>query len=223
MTVQKFIEKSVNTKRKAELDLIEDSVCSEPDEVKAAAQGFKKIKGNIETVSLKTMASSTAKQPLRQSMAPFSIKILCTKELDEYVPLANRTRIPKFLGNGFDSNLPIRREDFQELPKDVILRLSKDHATISTREDNLIQIKNTSMNGVFYMGNIKDPDFGSSTPFKVEKNSLYRLMDGDVIALLMKKDSPKEMLLGFEFHEKQQSFPSPTANGSTSIIPESSE
>jgi hypothetical protein len=219
MTVQKYIEKSVNTKRKAEQDfLLEESVSSEPEDFKYGAQAFKKIKGNTETVTLKSMASSTAKQPLRVNQAPFSIKILCAKEIDEYVPLISRVKIPK-IGNGFESILTIRREDFQELPKDVILRLSKDHAVISLRDDNVMQIKNTSTNGVFYLGNLSDPDYGQAIPFKVEKNAVYRLIDGDVIALLLKKDSVKEMLLGFEFHEKKNT----NQHGPNSIIPENSE
>ncbi len=57
------------------------------------------------------------------------------------------------------------------------------------------------------MGNSKDGSYGKEESwYRAEKNVAYRLKDGDMIGILMKKDSNnREMILGFEYMENKES------------------
>lgn len=209
ISLHKYIESSVNTKRKAERPA-EEGEDQNSDELKAASQGYKKVKVNnedsIDIESSPIGATSTTKIVNKTpSGHSFSIKMICCKELDPYVPTHSRVKYPLVNAKGTEASLTLRREEFASLPKDAVLRLSKEHVTVTAKglADNVsFQITDKSANGVYFMGNRIEGSYLQRVPERLKKEAPYNIRNGDIFGVLMNKDTQnKEMLLGFEFIE----------------------
>lgn len=203
-SVHKYIEKTINTKRKADRPAGDDED-QDTDEFKAATQGYKKIKTNDDNFELNTNTPSSATSTTKiinksNSAHPFSLKILCSSDLEPYIPANCRVKVPK----PSETSITIKREDFCNLPKNAVFRLSKEHVLISAKPGqgaNIIyQITDLSVNGVFFLGNRIENSYMKRPPERLKKDTPYNIRNGDAFGILMNKDTQnKDMTLGFEF------------------------
>jgi hypothetical protein len=140
---------------------------------------------------------------------PFFVRLICDPEIKNYIPEETKLKYPHALEGGIKSEITFKREEFSNLPLDTVVRLSKEHASIQARKDNeniVYELKDLSVNGTFLLGNSVEGR-SENPPKRLEQRRTYRLKHGDQIGLLMKKEKQKqEMLLGFEFLEKKNSF-----------------
>jgi len=187
-------QKSISRPRPSddEEDFEEDA-----EEVAKRQVGYKKVKRALEETPT-----------LQRKMIPeepFFVRLVCSSELSRNFPEENRLRAAKPFDFHGKSIMSFHREDFRELPMDVVMRLSKQHASIEAYTENkktVFDLIDHSQNGTFLMGNylegtVKNP------PERLVKEQRYRLKHGDRFALLLTKGKAQpELLLGFELVER---------------------
>ena len=130
----------------------------------------------------------------------FTLKCLVDSSLESKIPTDYREKSYFWTFNN-DVTCVIKREDFLILPDEFFLRISKEHTKITGRKSHLgvsFEIQDLSVNGIFLLGNTVDGTFGKVRASRIKKSVPYRIRDGDVIGLLMKKDLPHESVIAFE-------------------------
>ena len=158
--------------------------------------GYKKVKRAPENESTSTRANN--------EKSPFFVKFFCDPEIQEYLPQENLYKCPGPFGQKEEVQMIFRREEFVGLPPEVVLRLSKEHASITAQRENgklVYELMDISVNGTFLLGNSVRKEI-ENPPKKLKSRQKYAIKHGDRIALLMKKAKyPPQALLGFEFSE----------------------
>ena len=134
----------------------------------------------------------------------FSLGFILHSEIQALMPAEKRSRYADWPQDGTESAMVLKREDFIALQSQVTLRLSKEHAKITaknTGNTTQFEITDLSVNGTYYFGNRLDGTF-KNLPARLQKGIPFRLKNGDLICLLMRKGTEQpEMLLGFEFQD----------------------
>jgi len=208
LTVQKYIDHKVNQKRRL-TSLPPDE---EAEEIEANASIAKKVKGSGNT---NVFGSGIGKD------TRFSIQVICHPKLNGRVPMDERYYVSQWDSEHGENMLVIKRDDYLTLPKDLVVKISKEHAKIRGWKNNSeieikeeekaekaekmieepnFQIIDSSVNGTYYLGN-KFDGMSKQKPMKLKNGSGFQLRNGDCIGFLMDKGT-NEMLVGFEFCNK---------------------
>ena len=162
------------------------------DELEKNEKGYKKVK-----VALEDRKVNFENTP----QAPFYVKFIYDTSIQQSFSEENRINHSNPFGEDGKSNMLIKREQFARLPNETVMRLSKDHCNVLAVKqvsDVHYEIKDLSMNGIFFLGNSINKTM-EHPPKRLSKLQSYSIKHGDLIGLLMKKDAPQELLLGFEF------------------------
>ncbi len=168
----------------------------ETDEIMKRQTGYKKIKT--------ALAETPTTQTMMITEEPFFVRLVCSSELNQNFPEENRLKAAKPFDFHGKSIMSFHREDFRELPMDIVMRLSKQHASVEAYTENnktVFDLIDHSQNGTFLIGNylegtVKNP------PERLVKDQRYRLKHGDRFALLLTKRAQPGLLLGFELVER---------------------
>ena len=200
--------KSVNGKRHA----TQDAAIDLTDEIKTGPDPHKKIhKSEVdEDNEVIIIGSSNGNNKVENSeerkpskVRAFSIKYVMDPELEKYFTTVNKTRTAYWHGTAPIAEIVLRREDFRTLPENMALRMSKEHAKLTAQKLEKgvqFEISDLSVNGIYYLGNKIDGDYIKGKAWRIKKHVTYRMKHGDIIGILMNKDTGnKDMLLGFEF------------------------
>ena len=168
----------------------------DPEDVKTGELGYKKVKRSLDC--------KTNTEDVNSNKSPFFVKFFCDTEIHNYIPQENLLKFPEPTEPSGETHLTFRREDFTELPAEVVLRLSKEHADIKAWRENdklAYELTDYSVNGTYLLGNSIQREV-ENPPRKLINKQKYRIKHGDRVALLMKKfKHPPQPLLGFEFLE----------------------
>ncbi len=203
LTVQKYIDNKINNKRRlAHLQPLEEAT-----EIETDSQVTKKVRGEEDMI----MPTSEIGKDTR-----FSIRIICHQRLVGVVPMNDRQYWSEWDEGRQENRLVIKRDDFLTLPKDLVVKISKEHAKIrgwknkmiiegneeskgETPEEVSYQVMDTSVNGTYYLGN-KIDGMSNQKPMKLQEGRPFQLRHGDWIGILMDKSAKtNDMMLGFEF------------------------
>lgn len=202
LTVQKYIAHQVNQKRKVEELKISDEV----EIIEASAMVKKKVKNKEETMATEARIHSETN---------FTINFICHPKLEGSLPIQLRHRTSEWSPQGSEDVFFIKRDDFLMLPKEMVVKISKDHAKIrgwketaeeeeETKEGEekkriAYEILDTSVNGTYYLGNRID-GMSKQKPMKLKREVPFQLRHGDCVGILMDKEAKtNEMMIGFEF------------------------
>jgi len=179
---------TLNSKRKIPQSDEDDL---EGEQLEKNETGYKKVK-----VALEERNSTLENNP----QMPFSIKLVYDLTIQQYITEENKIRQSCLFDKNEKICMTFKREEFLNLPNEILMRLSKEHCVITAIKKNRAisyELKDLSLNGIFYLGNSFDKI--KNRPRKLSKLQDYSLKHGDCIGLLMKKETSQEMLLGFEF------------------------
>lgn len=201
LTVQKYISHQVNQKRKMEELKISDEV----EIIEASSMVKKKIKNKEETMATEARIHSETS---------FTINFICHPKLEGNLPIKSRRRMSELSPEGTEDVLFLKRDDFLTLPKEMVVKISKDHAKIRGWKENVedeeikegqekkrlaYEILDTSINGTYYLGNRID-GMSKQKPMKLKGGVPFQLRHGDCVGILMDKEAKtNEMMIGFEF------------------------
>jgi len=207
LTVQKYIDHKINQKRRL-TSLAPDD---EAEEIEANTSVVKKVKGSG---NINVLPPGIGKD------TRFSITVICHQNLRDRLPMNNRYYVSQWDNENGENMIVIKRDDFLTLPKDLVVKISKEHAKIRGWKNNTkmesieeekvnegekmleepnYQIIDSSVNGTYYLGN-KLEGMSKQKPMKLKNGAPFQLRNGDCIGILMDKESKtNEMLVGFEF------------------------
>lgn len=180
-------------------------ISDEVEIIEASAIVKKKIKNKEETMATEARILSETN---------FTINFICHPKLEGTFPKESRSRRSEWSPAGSEDAFYIKRDDFLMLPKDMVVKISKDHAKIRGWKESAdsgetneseekkgisYEIVDTSVNGTYYLGNRID-GMSKQKPMKLKQGMAFQLRHGDCVGILMDKESKiNEMMIGFEF------------------------
>jgi len=188
--------KSLTRERPIELE--EEDFEEDAEEMAKRQTGYKKVKIALEET--RTPQSNMIGEE------PFYVRLVCSPEIGHCFPEENRLKAAKPFDFCGKSRITFHREDFRDLPMEMVMRLSKQHATVEAHVENnriVYDLLDHSQNGTFLIGNFLD-GVVHNPPQKLTKDHKYRLKHGDRFALLLTKGrAVPGLLLGFELVERR--------------------
>jgi len=175
----------------------EEDFEEETEEIVKRQVGYKKVK--------RALGETPTPQTTMVPEEPFFVRLVCSSELSQNFPEENRLKAAKPFDFHGKSVMSFHREDFRELPLDIVMRLSKQHASIEAYVENnkpVFDLIDHSQNGTFLIGNYLEGTV-NNPPERLVKEQRYRLKHGDRFALLLTKGRAQPgLLLGFELVER---------------------
>lgn len=209
LTVQKYIDHKINQKRKPPIDFKPDD---EVEEIQASMVVTKKVK---------TDTPGNGSQNRTQTDTQFHIKFFCHPRLENNLPVQNRHRLSDWCKEKEEDFFFVKRDDFLQLPKELVVKISKDHAKIRGWKQKVVDLDNDvmgeeekvmlnyeiidqSINGTYYLGN-RIEGMSKQKPMKLKREAAFPLRNGDCVGILMDKEArTNELLVGFEFSVAQK-------------------
>ena len=204
LTVQKYIDRKVQQKRR----LLGSKLDEDIEEIEATAFVRKKVKSPLQVIPRVYNVQRTV-----ETETIFNLKFYCDPKLNDNLPSKERYKVSNWCEDKHEDIFIIKRDDFLSLPKDLVVKISKEHAKLrgwkqiicgddeEKKETEIIsyEITDLSVNGTYYLGNMGE-GLSKQKPMKLKGGVPFQLRDRDSIGILMNKETKtNETLVGFEF------------------------